>query len=163
MVTVLCGLVAMLFHGCRGQSEEEAIRGVFADMAARIESRDADGLIAHLASDYADLAGRDRAATREMAAEYFRRYRGIKTKLLSARVTPGEAGTATAELDVSLYSGLASALRKAVGFDGENYRVSCRLRKSDRWRLSAASWEYIPMSGLFPESLQVLRELFPDA
>jgi hypothetical protein len=160
---VLCALVAMLFNGCRGQSEEDAVAGVITAMAARVESRDADGLIGHLAEDYADYEGRDRAATREMAEEYFRRYRGIKAKLLSSRVTLGESGTATAEIDVSLYSGVASALRKAVGFDGENYRVSCRLSKSDRWRLSEARWEYVPVSGLFPESLQVLRELFPDA
>jgi hypothetical protein len=160
---VLCMFVAMLFNGCRGQSEEDAVAGVFADMAARVERRDADGLIGHLDADYADFEGRDRAATREMAEEYFRRYRGIKAKLLSSRVSLGEAGTAAAEVDVALYSGVASALRKAVGFDGENYRVTCRLRKSDRWRLSEASWEYVPVSGLFPESLQVLRELFPDA
>jgi hypothetical protein len=160
---VLCGLVVMMFHGCRGQSEEDAVAAVFADMAARVESRDTDGLIAHLDEGYRDHEGRDLAATREMAGEYFRRYRGIKAKLLSWRVTLGESGSAAAEIDVSLYSGVASALRKAVGFDGENYRVSCRLRKSDRWLLSEASWEYIPVSGLFPESLQVLRELFPDA
>ncbi len=61
-----------------------------------------------------------------MAEEYFSRYRGIKTKLLSSRVTLGEAGTASAEVDVSLYSGVGAALRKAVGFSGENYRVSLR-------------------------------------
>ncbi len=160
---VLCVLAAMLLNGCRGQSEEDAVAGVFADMADRVERRDTDGLIAHLDEGYRDHEGRDLTASREMAEEYFRRYRGIKAKLLSWRVTLGEDGTAAAEIDVSLYSGVASALRKAVGFDGENYRVSCRLRKSDRWRLSEASWEYVPVSGLFPESLQVLRELFPDA
>ncbi len=133
------------------------------DLAARVEARDAQGLVAHLAEDYRDHEHRNREATREMAEDYFRSYRGIKTKLLSTRIAMGEGGTASAEIDVALYSGVASALRKAVGFDGENYRVSCRLRKSDRWRLSEASWEYVPVSGLFPESLQVLRELFPDA
>ncbi len=154
-------LAAWLALCCRAKSDKEMIAAVLNDMTQRVENRDAAGLSAHLAEDYTDFEGRDRAATQAIAEEYFRRYRFIKTKVLSSRIAMGEAGTATAEIDASLYSGVASALRKAVGFSGENYRVSCAFRKEDKWRISEARWEYIPMEGLFPESLQVLRELFP--
>lgn len=157
------GALLLASAGCGGPSEEERVAEVFADMVAGVESRDAGRLVGHLGENYIDFEGRDRAATREMAESYFSRYRGIKVKLLSSRVTLEEGGRATAEVEVSLYSGVASALRKAVGFDGENYRFSCALAKGERWRIVEAGWEFVPVSGLFPESLQVLRELFPDA
>ncbi len=157
----LC-ILAMLASACGGPSEEERVAAVFADMAERVEKRDAEGLIGHLAAQYVDFQGRDRAATREMAAGYFGRYRGIKVKLLSSRAVL-EDGRATAQVEVSLFSGVASALRKAVGFDGENYRLSCSLVREGSWKVSEAGWEYVPVSGLFPESLRALRELFPDA
>ena len=155
-------LVPGLFFSCRGRTDKEAIAAVLDDMAARVEKKDAEGLAAHLTEDYRDHEGRDRAATQNLAGEYFSRYRGIKTKMLSSRIAMGEAGTATAEIDVSLYSGVASALRKAVGFSGENYRVSCVFRKEREWRISEARWEYVALDGLFPESLRILRELFPN-
>lgn len=155
-------LLAGLSVGCRARSEKETVIEVLAALAEKVENKDAPGLAALLTADYADFAGRDRGQTQVMAEEYFSRYRGIKTKLLSSRVTMGEPGTASAEADVSLYSGLGAALRKAVGFSGENYRVLLVLRKEGRWRVSEARWEFIPESGLFPESLKVLQELFPD-
>lgn len=161
-ILALC-ILAGLAAGCGGPSAEEQVAEVFADMAARVEKRDAEGLIGHLAANYLDFQGRDRDATREMADGYFSRYRGIKVKLLSSRVALAEDGRATAEVEVALYSGVASALRKAVGFDGENYRLACSLKRVGRWQVSAAGWEYVPVSGLFPESLKALRELFPDA
>ena len=151
-----------LFFSCRAKTEQEIIAAVIADMAARVEKKDARGLVAHLAGDYRDAEGRDRVQTEAMAEEYFSRYRGIKIKVLSSRIAMGETGAATAEIDVSLYSGVASALRKVVGFSGENYRVACAFRKGREWRVSESRWEYVPVESLFPESLKALRELFPD-
>jgi ketosteroid isomerase-like protein len=156
-------VLSLLAPACRRQSDEDAVAAVLEAMAGRVEARDAAGLVEHLAADYADFEERDREATRRLAEEHFRRFRGIKAKLLSTRVTPGGEGSATAEVDVALYSGLASALRQAAGFPGENYRVSCELRRRGRWLVIAARWEYVPVSGLFPESLKALQELFPGA
>lgn len=155
-------LLAGLFVSCRPRTEKDAVAALLDDLGQRVEERDAGGLVALLAADYADFEGRDREQTRTMAEEYFRRYRGIKTKMLSSRIAMGEAGRATAEIDVSLYSGVGAALRKAVGFSGENYRVTCALRRDGTWRISEARWEYVPVSGLFPESIKALQELFPD-
>jgi hypothetical protein len=154
--------VPFLFFQCRRKTNEEMVAAVIDDMAGRVEKRDAAGLVAHLAGNYADFEGRDRAATQAMAEDYFKRYRGIKAKVLSSRIAMGEGGTATAEIDVAFYSGVASALRKAVGFSTDNYRVSCTFRKEKTWQVAGARWEYVPVDGLFPESLKILRELFPD-
>lgn len=155
--------LAVLSPSCRRPSDEDAVVAVLEAMAARVEARDAEGLIGYLAADYVDFESRDRVATRRLAEEHFRRNRAIKAKLLSSRVSLGEKGNAAAEVDIAFYSGLAAALRQAVGFSGENYRLTCELRKRGRWLVCSARWEYVPVSGLFPESLEALRELFPDA
>lgn len=155
-------LAAGVAASCAAKTDRELIAAAIEDMAARVEKKDAPGLVGHLASGYEDFEGRDRGRTAALLEEYFGRYRGIKAKLLASRITMGEAGTAGAEIDVSLYSGVAAALRKAVGFSGENYRFSCVFRKNGKWLVSEARWEYIPMESLFPESLKALRELFPN-
>jgi len=167
VVRIACLLAAALLisaacSSCRARSDKDAVAAVLADLAARVEKRDVEGLLVHLAGNYLDFEGRDRAATLTMAEEYFRRYRGIKITLLSSRIEMAAGGAASAEFDVSLYSGIGAALRKAVGFSGENYRVSCLFRREGEWRISEARWENIAVRDLFPESLRILREIFPD-
>jgi len=152
----------LLTVSCGAKTDAQLIAAVLDDMAVRVEKKDAAGLVAHLAAGYSDFEGRDRARTLAMVEEYFSRYRGIKAKLLASRIAMGESGAAIVEFDVSLFSGVASALRKAVGFSGENYRFSCAFRKNGTWLIAEARWEYIPLESLFPESLKMLRELFPD-
>jgi len=155
-------VIAAVSISCHDRTDKENISAVIDDMAVRVEKKDAAGLVAHLTEDYQDGDGRDRFRTQAMAEEYFSRYRGIKIKLLSSRITMGAEQTATAEIDVSFFSGVAAALRKAVGFSGENYRVSCAFFKEGDWRIREASWTYIPLNSLFPESLEILRDIFPD-
>jgi hypothetical protein len=155
-------VLSCLFQDCRAKSEKDLIAAVIDDMAARVEKKDASGLVAHLAGTYRDFEGRDRARTTAMLEEYFSRYRGIVVKVLSSRITLPSPGQAAVETDVSLYSGAAAAFRKLVGFHGENYRFSCVLHKNGEWLIGEASWEYIPLESLFPESMKILKELFPD-
>ena len=155
-------LMAAAAVSCGARSDRDSIAAVLEDMAARVENRDAAGLVAHLADDYLDFEGRDRARTQAMVEEYLGRYRGVKAKILAARITLGGEGEASVELDVALYSGVAAALRKAVGFSGENYRFSCSFRRHGQWRVSKARWEFIQLESLFPESMKMLRELFPN-
>lgn len=156
-------IIASLFMAsCRSKTETEVIADLVADMAVQAEKRDAAGLIAHLAGDYLDFEGRDRAQTAALIEEYFSRYRGIVIHVLSSRIVIEGARGAALETDVSLSSGAAQAFRKMVRFSGENYRFRCRLRKDGRWLVTGAEWEYVAVDGLFPESVQLLRELFPN-
>ncbi|MFH2107165.1 MAG: hypothetical protein ABII93_00705 [Chrysiogenia bacterium] len=155
-------IVPLLFPNCRSKTDREMIAALIAKMAVQVEKRDAAGLIAHLAANYNDFAGRDRAQTAAMVEEYFSRYRGIVIKVLASRIDLRSTKSAEVEADVAFYSGAASAFRKLIGFSGENYRFKFALEKIDIWTIRSSQWEYIPLSGLFPESLQILRELFPD-
>ncbi len=154
-------IIPWLFSHCRPKTDREIIAATIAEMAARVEEKDAAGLIAHLAEDYRDFEGRDRARTAALVENYFSRYRGIVVKVLASRIELRSPQSAGVETDVSFYSGAASAFRKLIGFSGENYRFRFALRKNAAWNIQGAEWEYVPLSGLFPESLQILRELFP--
>jgi hypothetical protein len=154
--------VSLLFVSCRQKTETEIIAAMIAKMAVQVEKKDAAGLIAHLADDYRDFEGRDRAQTAAMVEEYFSRYRGIVVKVLASRIGLPSALGAEVETDVAFYSGAAAAFRKLIGFSGENYRFRFAMQKTGAWMIQTAQWEYIPLSGLFPESLKILRELFPN-
>jgi len=156
-------LVSLSLGSCRRKTESEVIADMIAAMAAQAEKRDAAGLIAHLAGDYLDFENRDRAQTAAVIEEYFSRYRGIVIHVLSSRILLEGARSASLEIEVSLSSGAGQAFRKLVRFSGENYRFRCRLRKDDRWLITDAGWEYVPVESLFPESLKILRELFPNS
>jgi SnoaL-like domain len=129
------------------------------------EKRDIPGLLSLLTDDYADFEGRDRAGTADLVADHFRRRYGIVVHLLHTEIAEVRAdGTATVRTDVVLSSGGAEILRKLVRFAGEFYRFELELRKTpDGWRVARAEWAASAQDILFPESLPVLRELFPGA
>ncbi|MBU4405427.1 MAG: hypothetical protein KKG79_07445, partial [Acidobacteria bacterium] len=100
--------------------------------------------------------------TAAMVEEYLSRYRGIVIKVLASRIELRSAQSAEVEADVAFYSGAASAFRKLIGFSGESYRFKFTMQKNREWKIRTGQWEFIPLSGLFPESLRILQELFPD-
>jgi ketosteroid isomerase-like protein len=159
---VITLLISCLFHHCRSKTDREIIAALIDKMAAQVEKRDAAGLMAHLAESYIDFEGRDRAKTAAMVEDYFSRYRGIVVKVLASRIELRTPLKAEVETDVAFYSGAASAFRKLVGFSGESYRFRFAMQKTGAWKILTAQWEYIPLSGLFPESLKILREMFPN-
>jgi hypothetical protein len=162
VVFLLLIFVSWVFVSCRQKTETEIIAALMADVAVKAEKRDSAGLIAYLADDYRDFERRDRAQTAAMAEEYFSRYRGIVIHVLASRIIIEDASHAAVETDVSLSSGAAQAFRKMIRFSGENYRFQCRLHKDGRWLITEAKWEYVAVESLFPESLKILRELFPN-
>ncbi len=127
------------------------------------QKRDLPGLLSLLTDDYADFEGRDRAGTEALVADHFRRRFGIVVHLLHTEIAEVRAdGTATVRTDVVLSSGGAEVLRKIVRFAGEFYRFELELRKTpEGWRVVRAEWAASSPDILFPESLPVLRELFP--
>lgn len=159
-VLVFC----LLVPACGGPSEEDRIREVIKKAAARAEKRDIEGLMRFLAADYEDGKGRDREATARLVAGYLERYRGVVVHALGTRV--GEIapdGRAAVEFEIALSHGAAEMLRKLIRWSGETYRFEAEVRKDEQgeWRLVYADWDEIALTGLFQESLAVLKELFP--
>ncbi len=149
---------------CGRPSDESAIRALLEASVARAEKKDARGLMEFFAPDYVDFEGRDPAGTLRLVTEYLDRYRGIVIHLLGARVGDvGPDGRASVECEISLSHGAAEVLRKLIRYTGEYYRFRFDLRKTGpgEWRFIRAEWQSIGLAELFPESLAVLKELFP--
>jgi hypothetical protein len=161
---IVAALLALLAC-CSPRSEEARIDKLMDRIGSLAEKKDLSGLLALLADDYADFEGRDRAATEALLADHFHRRYGIVVHLLHTEIggiMPG--GTATVEADVVLSSGGAEVLRKIIRFAGEFFKFKLDLRKTaDGWRVGRAEWTRSSLAGLFPESLTVLKKLFPGA
>ena len=157
-------LLMVAAAACRPPSEEARLKGFLKETVALAEARDIPALMARLADDYMDFEGRDKAATEALVRDYFRRG-GIVVHLLGARVEALDPdGGASVEAEVLMSSGAAEVFRKLVRYSGECYRFRFGLRRSppSSWQLASAAWESLPLSELLPESLAVLKKLFPD-
>ncbi len=155
------GILAM---ACGAASDETRIRALLDESVSRAEKNGAAGLMELFSPDYVDFQGRDTAGTLRLITDYLDRYRGIVIHLLGVRVGPvGTDGRASVECDVSLSHGAAEVLRKLIRYAGESYRFRIDVQKTrpKEWRFTSAEWRSIGLAELFPESLDILRKLFP--
>lgn len=158
-------LAAAVAAGCGGPTEEDRVRETVSKAAARAEKRDLEGLGRYLDAGFESGDGRDKDGTLKLVAGYFERRRGVVVHVLGCRVAGIDpAGRATVEFEVALSHGAAEVLRKLIRWSGTYYRFAAELVRdaAGEWRFAAADWEEIPLTDLFPESLAVLKELFPD-
>jgi hypothetical protein len=164
ILTAVIAAVALSTLACGKPSDGSAIRALLEESVARAEKKDARGLMEFFAPEYVDFAGRDPAGTLRLIIGYLDRYRGIVIHLLGARIGDiGPDGRASVECEVSLSHGAAEVLRKLIRYSGETYRFRFDLRKNERadWRFIYAEWQSIGLPDLFPESLEILKKLFP--
>lgn len=156
--------MAALGPSCGHPSEEARITKFMKETIALAEKRDLGAVMERLAEDYTDFEGRDKTATEALIRDYFRRT-GIVIHLLSTKVDAIEAdGRASVRAEAMLSSGAAEVFRKLIRYAGDYYRFNIRLRATPpaTWQIVSASWESVPLTELFPESLAVLKKLFPE-
>ncbi len=157
-------LLALAAAACRPPSEEARLKGFLKETVALAEKGDLAGVMTRLADDYSDFEGRDKAATEALVREYLRRG-GVVIHLLGARVDSLDpSGEASVEAEILVSAGAAEVFRKLIRYAGECYRFRLRLRRSppSAWEYVSAAWETVPLTDLLPESLAVLKKLFPD-
>ncbi len=155
------GILAL---ACGASSDETRIRALLEESVARAEKKDAAGLMEFFAPDYVDFEGRDAAATLRLITGYLDRYRGIVIHLLGVRVGEVETdGRASVECEISLSHGAVEVLRKLIRYSGEYYHFRIDVQKTGpkEWRFTSAEWRSVGLTELFPESLDILRKLFP--
>jgi hypothetical protein len=156
--------VFILQLGCGAPSEEARVKEVVRNAAALAEKGDLDAMMELLTPGYYDFRDRDRDATRALVGDYLTGFRGVVIHVLGAKAEITEPGArAAVTADLVLSSGAAEAFRKLVRFTGDYFRFELELEKSPGtdWRIAYADWRSISLADLFPESLEILRELFP--
>jgi hypothetical protein len=163
-VAALLTALTMIGPACGRPSEETVVKEFMIETAALAQKGDLKAVMDRLADDYVDFEGRDKAATEGLLRDYFRRT-GIVIHLLSVKVDALEPdGRAALRTEAMLSSGPAEFFRRLVRYAGEYYRIGVQLTKgpSGSWRIVSAGWETVPLAELFPESLAILKKLFPD-
>ena len=157
-------VLAISALSCSSPTEEARIKDFLAETTRLAEKKDLTAVMLRIAEDFRDFEGRDKTATAAVIEDYFGRYRGIVIHLLSVKVDAVDPeGVASVRAEVMVSSGAAEALRKLIRYIGDYYRFSFRLKPagSKKWLFAYAAWESIPLSELFPESLAILKKLFP--
>jgi hypothetical protein len=157
-----CFLTLAALAACGASTPEAQITKFLNDSVARAEKRDITAFAERLADDYADFEGRDKTGTIALVEEYFGRYRGIVIHLLSVRVERIDpTGEAEARAELMLSSGAAEVLRRLMQY-GDCYKFDLRLARGPggRWQIKSAAWQEVDRSGLLPESLRALEQIF---
>ncbi|MGD2089012.1 MAG: hypothetical protein PVH61_22730 [Candidatus Aminicenantes bacterium] len=161
---VALSLFSGIFFNCSGKSEEDLVRETVDKIGDYAESRDMEGILLYVSDDYSDDENRTVDDIKEILGKYFDRYRGIVVNVLATKVLNVTVPESEIEIEVALSSGAAKLFRKAVRYAGQFYRFNLKLVKEEEmWKCKTASWRYITLDELFPESFKILKKLFPNA
>lgn len=148
---------------CQEKTDEELILEMMEDVGKYAEKKDMSSIMKNLSDDYHDFEGRGKKETQDMINEYYERYRGIAINMLSTQIEEISSLEASIQTEVAFSSGAAKVFRKLIRYSTENYRLKIKLiKRNDRWQIQYAEWRYVTLNELFPESLSILKKIFPD-
>jgi hypothetical protein len=158
----LVAIAIVALASCAAKNDRALILAVLDRICSLVEDKDTSGLLSFLDEDYKDFENRGKKETEAMVREYFREYRGIVLHLLGTRIDEIRAGEASVQTEFVLSSGAAEVFRKLFRAFGDFYRFDLKFFKTGmEWRISYAKWENIGFTDLSPESLALLKKIFP--
>ncbi len=157
-------LSILIMLACGGpKSQEDRIRALINEAGNYAEKKDLSGLMGLFSDDYSDFRKRDKSQTRALVQSYLNHYRSIVVHMLSTRFEEIDPLKASIQTDVAVSSGAAKAFRKLIPLSTDIYRFRFEfIRGEDRWLIRYAEWRPIGLQELFPESLAILKKIFPD-
>lgn len=141
--------------GCRGKSDEAKIRALLDDAVQAVEEGRIGDAFDHVAEDYKDDAGNDKAQAKAILAGQAIRGSRITIVRRDEKVDVEEgATTASARFDAALFRGDRAKLKGIVPQRSGTYRFTLDLRKDDgTWLVTKATWESIPASSFLVNSI----------
>jgi hypothetical protein len=155
--------LAFASWGCGKKTEKDILLETIDKIGDYAEDRDLDPILDYISDSYSDDEDRTAEDIGDLLAENIEKYRGIVVNILSTKINGCIPPDASVETEVAFSSGAAQIFRKAVRYAGEFYRFKVDFIKEEKkWKVKRASWEYVPLEELFPESVKVLKTLFPD-
>jgi hypothetical protein len=162
LALMLAGLI-LAFNCCsRAKSDRQLILDLIESLESLAEKKYTASILDCLSDSFRDMEDRSKTEIEDLLNHYFDKYSGIVVHILSSRFLDLQKDKAEVETDVSLSSGAARMFRNLIAYSGQTYRFSLRLEKRDGvWEIGYAGWQYIYLHELFPESMKVLKKLFP--
>lgn len=149
--------------GEKEKTDEDLILELVENMSRLAEKKDISNLMMNFVEDYSDFEGQGKSETEDMLRQYFKQYRGIVIHVLSTRIDEIKFPEASIQTEVALSSGAAKVFRKLVRLSTDNYRLKIKLTKiGGQWQIQYAEWKYVTLNELFPQSLSILKKIFPN-
>jgi hypothetical protein len=162
-LTVLALISIWLSPFCGGgESDEDLILELVESVEKLIEDRYTASLLDLLTDGFHDMEERSKPEMEEVLNRYYEAYSNIVVNVLGTHFLELKPSEAHIQIDVSLSHGAARMFRKIVAYSGQTYRFTVRLKKISRqWKVSYAEWRYVYLEELFPDSMKMLKKLFP--
>jgi hypothetical protein len=155
--------LAFFMPCCKEKTDEDLIMEMMENVGEHAEKKDMTSIMINLADDYQDFEGRGKKETQDLINKYFESYRGIAINVLSTQIEEIRSLEASIQTEVAFSSGAAKVFRKLARYSTENYRLKIKLiKRDDKWKIQYAEWTYVTLKELFPESLSILKKIFPD-
>ena len=156
-------LFLTILISCGTSSGRSEIEETIYNTASAAEKRDVEEFMKIISKDYLDREERTRDDIEEKIKKYFNRFRGISVNILNVRTVNKGVNDAEIITEISFSSGIGKVFSKIFSSYGEVYRFYLlMLHMNKRWVVKSAEWEWMSLDEIYPESLKVLRELFPD-
>ncbi len=146
----------------RAPADEETIIDILKTLGRLAEEEDIEAMIAYFADDFTDFQGRSKGELQSLLSGYLDQRIAVVVHFLGIQIVRLEGSEAAAETEVAVSSGRAEALRRLVKIAPDLYRIEVRfVRQDGRWLIQYAAWTAVELSNLLPESLAILKKLFP--
>lgn len=162
---VAFGLLFGLISGaCSRSSSLEDMFIERIDRLARLaETKELDLMMTYFSEDFIDFEGRTKEGLRSLLEGYLGSRTAIVVHRLTARVETLDVSRAVVETEVAVSSGRAEALRRLVRIAPDLYRIRIRFgRVGEEWRIQSAAWTSLELGEFLPESLALLKKIFPS-
>ncbi len=153
----------MIFVNCSTSSGRSEIEEIIYSAVSAAEEKDVEKFMKIISIEYLDEEERTKADIREKVKTYLNRFRGISVNILNIKTVNKSMTSAEVITEISFSSGIGKIFSKIVNSYGEVYRFNISMSLiSKSWVVRRADWSWMSIDELYPESLKVLRELFPN-
>lgn len=160
-ITIL--VISLIFVNCNTSSGRSDVEEVIYSAVSAAEEKDVGKFMKIISIEYMDDEERTKSDIREKIETYLNRFRGISVNILNIKTVKKSMSSAEVITEISFSSGIGKIFSKIVNSYGEVYRFNVLMsRGSKSWVVTSADWSWMSLDEIYPESLKVLRELFPN-
>jgi len=156
-------IMILVLLSCSTSSGRSEIEETIYSAVSAAEERDVGKFMKIISIEYLDDEERTKADIGKKIETYLNRFRGISVNILNIRTVNESMNSAEVITEISFSRGLGKIFSKIVNSYGEVYRFNISMsHRSKNWVVKSAEWNWMSIDELFPESIKVLRELFPN-
>ncbi len=163
LIFIISIIFLLILPGCGSSDKRSEIEAAIYKAVDTATDNDVEEFMRFIDFDYLDAEERTKADIREKVENYLSRFRVISINILNIKTVKSINDKAEVITELNFSHGLGKMLSKIIRSAGESYRFRLKMiRRARGWVVKQAEWEWISIEELYPESLKVLRKLFPE-